>query len=105
MRALVLAALLAAFPASSYAKIGNELLSFCESDKVPSKSFCDGYVLGYAEGTFWVSHRAWCIPDRVNSRQLGRVFLKWATENPGHLHEPSMVLIDWALTDAFPCPR
>ena len=69
---------------------------------------CYGYVLGVADATnsFGYQHQIpqmYCVPEHVTPDQLVRVVVKWLENNPERLHMAGALVVNAALTTAFPC--
>jgi hypothetical protein len=92
---------------------GNELLQDCTavSSGNPSGTFgpewCYGYLMGINDmrmlsGMFpnLITH---CIPEGVTMAQVKSVVVKYLQEHPEELHYPSVKLVNFALSKAFPC--
>ena len=97
---------------------GNELLTCCEHDPMPTDaspedrvlgSACVYFILGVAD-TFMtlqiaktLSKELICIPQSVETNQLRLVVLKHLRANPESLHAPGASHVIRALFDSFPC--
>lgn len=87
------------------------LLRACETARSGVPSFDAGYCLGRVTGATWtlnvnttgIADAGSCIPDKVNTDQLVRVFIKFASENPNRLHEPDLRIVFDAMQQAWPC--
>jgi hypothetical protein len=44
------------------------------------------------------------VPENVTYLQVARIVVKWLREHPERLHEPRMILMRDALSEAFPKP-
>ena len=65
------------------------------------ESFRDGFCRGLIEGVSKMSPRV-CMVD-VTSAQEVRIVLKYLQDHPEQIHQRNAVLVDKALSQAFPC--
>ena len=85
-----------------------KILSYCESADVRKQDACTDYLAGISDATGqWV---AWgdmskrvCKPSGVNTRQLRKIYIKYANEHPENLHFAAASVVITAFTEAFPC--
>jgi hypothetical protein len=113
MKTLLLTILLLSFgQAQASFQSGSMLLENCETHinkTSPTRSHaCFGYIEGIADvhTTFssWKEiDKRWCTPDKINSKQLVRIVVKYLQERPEALHHAAGSLVANALNDAFPC--
>jgi hypothetical protein len=89
----------------------NELLRDCTH---PSPgSFTAGLCLGYLKGAAEMSRLREklpqlppvCVPDAVTVGQLRNIVVRYLEEHPEELHYSSIVVLNNALAEAFPCER
>ncbi len=62
---------------------------------------CHQYIRGVVD--MLNAQRKVCISFEIDSSQVVRVITNYLDNNPGVLHFPRGVLVQQALTDAFPC--
>jgi len=88
--------------AASYAAIlsGNKLLESCELDDA---SFRDGVCYGYVFAVYDMVGPV-CTPASVKGEQLVNIVRKYLKENPEDLHHKAAVIVNFALSQVFPCP-
>ncbi len=46
----------------------------------------------------------YCVPQDVSWPQIIRVLVKWLEDNPEKLNQPGYVVINSAMSNAYPCP-
>lgn len=93
---------------------GNGLLGSCQIhvksmenrayNETPFEAYRDGYCSGLVAGVSSASPRV-CPDAGVTIGQQIRVVLKYLQDHPEELHLDDAVLVDRALTKAFPCPK
>ncbi len=89
-------------------KNGNGLLQLCESEDAHRSMLCMGYVIGVitaierAINTF-NQKQFFCRPAETTNGQLQSIMIKYFNDNPSLLHERSMDLIIWGMTNSYPC--
>jgi hypothetical protein len=90
---------------------GNDLLPRCQAAIASSErsafkdvheSFSAGFCTGLVDGIIYSSSSV-CPPDGVTALQSVRVVVKFLNDNPDKLNLDQRVLVDAALTKAFPC--
>jgi hypothetical protein len=70
---------------------------------------CMSYVRGVLDGhaissTFGGKQIAFCLPNHgISPYQAARVIVRWAEDNPKHLHKRRASAAALALSEAFPC--
>lgn len=89
--------------------VGNDSDEFFESGDVIEATACIGYFNGYLDAAGMLSalngNNFFCIPEGgISNDQARRIFLKFVSDNPEHLHNGAHVVIAAALSLAFPCP-
>jgi hypothetical protein len=110
---IVLSLLVCSLPA-----FAQEFLASC-SDKVQDKenktpleymtsSYCIGYVSGFIEAaaidaTVNVHTPLFCLPEGSTNFQFMRVINRYINNHPERGHYELSVLVNLALTEAFPC--
>ena len=95
---------------------GNTLLRNCESNGGMDYGDCVGYLkavsdgIRYNKGSFPNAshperyiHNDICTPDGITAGQLVKVWVKWANDNPQHLHLATQGLVMAAFAEAWPC--
>lgn len=75
-----------------------------------SAGVCMGYVAGFDDLSAVYSYfeddpRTFCVPTEVSREQLIRVLVKYLQDNPARLHENRAILLNDAISDAFPCEQ
>ncbi len=129
MQTMVLVVLLAvrSVPAraeTSNLHIANTFLTYCQltlDDKAAATDVRAGYCYGYLQGllqgedlkrlpppavvqtAYGPEWKQWCLPKDVTGSQTVRVVLKYLTDHPGRLHEPTLLLVREAFAVAWPC--
>ena len=108
IRKLTMAVLLSAIlvlPASAAPPMtGSQLLDYCTSEEAVERTYCMGYIMGYAEGAGgW--GRAWCVPDGVTNGQVMEVVIRQLKTNPRDRHAGASLTVHRALRDAWPCEK
>jgi hypothetical protein len=100
---------------------GNAFLRQCSptpGKANPFEFFCAGYVVGLIEGADfeaqWVeadlkltrkASKAVCRPAAVENGQLVKVVLKFIDAHPEQAHLPTVAIVMYALSEAYPCPK
>jgi len=89
---------------------GNRILGYCESDDSTERVACMAYLAGLADMTEVIAYstdaaRVVCKPREVPIKQLRRIFIKYANDNPESLHLSAASMVRAAFTEAFPCSR
>jgi len=101
---------------------GSQLLENCSEppvevgDVVPvdrlvrgarNNGMCAGFIAGVndSQASQFASGQAptFCLPAGVQIGQLAKVVRKYLEDNPAKLHLPSVILVNSALDQAFPC--
>ena len=65
------------------------------------ESFRDGFCRGMIEGVSKASPRV-CLDDLTYAQQA-RIVLKYLQDHPEEIHQRNAILVDKALSKAFPC--
>jgi hypothetical protein len=69
-------------------------------------AYCAGYTEGLQQMLLLSQARKLvCLPEGVQTVQIGRVITKWIKDHPEEAHELTVVLAREALTKAFPCSK
>lgn len=88
---------------------GNTFYASCSAGRESARwQFCWGYVRGIAEGTMASTpkeRRTFCAPADVNVEQMVDITIDYMRRHPIERNEPTSFLVDFALTEAFPCPQ
>ena len=88
---------------------GNAFLRVCGKASMTDNEFgyCHGYVYGvtemFAVGT--LGKHVFCEPNKVTRGQEYDIVVKFIRDNPKLAHAATANLIQWAMIDAFPCPK
>jgi hypothetical protein len=113
-------------PAFAVKRSGNDILVDCTNlvktesieavsqDKVLGMGYCIGLIDGFVTFNYVYESilRAggqesdivqMCLPDRVSTRQLADVIIKYLESNPDKLQQAGQALAAQALVDAYPC--
>ena len=112
-------------PAMAVQRSGNDLLVDCgnlsktkAAETVSREHLLGmGYCIGMIDGliTFNYVYQAvlqtagvnnmvqMCLPERISTRQLAAVIVKYLEDNSGRLHESGQGLAAQALVTAYPC--
>ena len=86
---------------------GNELYELLASMSPYSRFVAEGYVLGVIDTTntlnkVWHLPVKWTIPEKATKRQVFDAVTKYLKENPDDRSETAYVLVNKALSKAFP---
>jgi hypothetical protein len=84
------------------AMTGDELREYCAT----SWDLCHGFIMG-AAGMFWYQMeitRPICFGDDIDWEQVHDVVVKYLEEHPETRREHALVLVTWAIREAFDCP-
>ena len=121
----IVCASLFAFAACSHAALtGNDLSEYCEKKRhgYYREGFCVGFVIGVMnamtvrdaqervrgtgsyQGAVGLSRR-YCIPDGVTFEQAADAVVSYLDEHIAFHGRPAAELVDYALTEAWPCRR
>jgi hypothetical protein len=89
------------------AESGNELYELLTSKSPYSRFVAEGYVLGVIDTTHtlnrvWRLPVQWTIPEKATKRQIFDAVAKYLKENPEDRSETAYVLVNKALSKAFP---
>lgn len=119
MRKIITILLISLFAAQAMAFKGNDLLSYCAEflEKQPNansqaaymEGVCQGFFMGVVQTVFYEQHiqnvqpLALCVPKGVNSTQVAKISVKYLEANLETLHFSSIVIVQKALQEAFPC--
>lgn len=82
---------------------GNKLYETCTTSQVGA---CLGYIMGTTDTLSLnkiANKKESCIPNGVTGRQLTDIVIEYLTKNPNIRHLPASLLVEWAVSDAFPC--
>lgn len=87
---------------------GNDLLPRCQavidSQLTDYQGFPAGYCLGLVHGIAFASPKV-CPASNVKNVQMVRVVVKFLEDNPEQLNAYESVLVERALSKAFPCRK
>jgi len=96
------------------ATTGNGLLGSCQISvkstddrnykESPFEAWRDGFCVGIVNGVSSASPHV-CPDEEVTTGQEKRVVLKYLQDHPEELHLDNAVLVERALSRAFPCPK
>jgi len=119
--AFVVCAVAGGFAGEAMAWDGNELLGYCQTylkvdgNMTGLETFGDGMAFGGCAGFvsgvvttsgLWqegMGKQVDCSPEGAEVNQLIRVVTKYLEGHPAELHRHSVLLIQLALTEAWPC--
>ena len=93
---------------ANYYQSGNKMLALCEGEDNLDLAICLGYLQAVADtyktAAEWEGFESViCAPISVTGRQLQKVWVKYANENPEKLHLSAASIVMHAYKDAFPC--
>jgi hypothetical protein len=105
---MIIGALLAATPAEARVVTddGNELLEVCTRDDYFSQGYCLGYIRALSDGVdmvLYTGNQKICYGDNVTIGQIRDVVIDYVKRNPAKRNKNAMVLVSWALAEAWPC--
>ena len=105
---MIIGALLAAPPAEARVVTddGNELLEVCTRDDYFSQGYCLGYIRALSDGMDMIlamDNKQVCYGDNVTIGQIRDVVIDYVKCNPAKRNKNAMVLVSWALAEAWPC--
>ena len=96
------AILLIAVPAN--ALTGNDLKRYADEGEKNPQSIIRGVFFGYVLGAVEsCSPSQCCVPEGVNNKQMVDVVVKYLKDHPEELRFPAIVLIQKAISMAWPC--
>jgi len=89
------------------AESGNELYELLASKSPYSRFVAEGYILGVIDTTHsvnrvWHLPVKWTIPAKATKRQVFDAVTNYLKENPEDRNETAYVLVNKALSKAFP---
>ena len=86
----------------------DEILKYCEDERVAAANICTSYIAGINDIT--LNYETWgmmkpdfCIPKGATLGQLKKVVIKGLNEQPEKLHLSASSLINNIFYEAFPC--
>jgi Rap1a immunity proteins len=88
---------------SAGAMTGNELREYCAT----RWDLCHGFIVG-AAGMFWYQMeiiKPICFGDNASWEQVHDVVVNYLEEHPEARREDALILITWAIREAFDCPE
>lgn len=124
---VTLLVLMTAAPAMAVLRSGSDIRVDCSNlintesseslskDKILGVGFCIGLIDGLvtfnyvyetvlqAEGKRDLVQM--CLPERISTRQMATVIVKYLEDNPGRLQESGQALAAQALVTAYPCDQ
>jgi len=103
----LLVVLLAGKASAWEAESGNEFYELLASKSPYSRFVAEGYILGVIDTTHslnrvWRLPVQWTIPPKATKRQVFDAVTKYLKENPEGRNETAYVLVNKALSKAFP---
>jgi hypothetical protein len=103
----ILVVLFAGKPFAWEAESGNELYALLASKSPYSRFVAEGYVLGVIDTTHtvnrvWRLPVQWTIPEKATKRRVFDAVTKYLKENPEDRSETAYVIVNKALSKAFP---
>jgi TonB family protein len=87
----------------------DKMLSLCEGSEPNSRDFCHFYLAGISDthstlkGWDLLPGKLYCKPKEVKTKQLRKIFIKFANEHPEVLHLNATGMAINAFIEAFPC--
>ena len=85
-----------------------DFLDFCAVDEPYNQATCSAYVWGLAEGlrTMAMNYKPdfWCMPPRVNMKELYDIGRAFMLNNPDLQHYKPSDLLTLSWQQAYPCP-
>jgi hypothetical protein len=102
-QALLAAAVVLGALSPADAMTGNELREYCAT----RWDFCHGYIVGAAEMFRYQMHviNPICFDDDVTRKQVHDVVVNYIEEHPEAREEHALILVTWAIREAFDCPK
>ena len=105
---IIIGALLAATPAEArvVTNDGNELLEVCTQTDYFSQGYCLGYIRALSDGMDMIlamDNKQVCYGGNVTIGQIRDVVIDYVKRNPAKRNQNAMVLVSWALAEAWPC--
>jgi hypothetical protein len=124
---VTLLVLMTAVPAMAVLRSGSDIRVDCSNlintesseslskDKILGVGYCIGLIDGLvtfnyvyetvlqAEGKIDLVQM--CLPERISTRQMATVIVKFLEDNPGRLQESGQALAAQALVTAYPCDQ
>src|SRR5271155_4736076 len=95
---------------------GNQLLAYCQSDKIADKNYCLAYVISVVDmigalqaargrdgKSFWKASPI-CFPNNMDARQVTDIVVKYLTDHPETRNGPAANLAIKALAAVWGCP-
>ncbi|WP_425280813.1 Rap1a/Tai family immunity protein [Roseibium hamelinense] len=93
---------------------GSEFLTDCETfiqgqsaivdyETLAQNVSCGRFIQGVVDTLRFTESTLVCIPENYTPGQLARIFLKFAQDNPQHLHFTAGSLLVHTLQQAYPC--
>lgn len=80
------------------------LVQECRQTQGTVMGFCTGYILGVADA-LQLDHRT-CRPNSdVGTLQTVEIVRRYLEAHPEQWSIHALVIVRWALIEAFPCPR
>lgn len=87
------------------ADTGNEIMSMCEQNETEAQVYCAAYINGIADGLSTHPNKVFCVPDNVTWQQIRDITLKFISDNAPFRHFHTALLVNTALSEAFPCSQ
>ena len=87
------------------------MLSLCDGIEPNSRDFCHFYLAGISDthatlkGWDLLPGKLYCTPKEVKTKQLRKIFIKFASEHPEVSHPDAAGLANNAFIEAFPCEK
>ncbi len=94
-----------AYSQSKPADTGNDF--YLECSKPTKRSYCLAYIRGAADAIDLndIERRIFCPPVGVTVGQMLDVSLAYIQRNPEERHYRTIILVSFALMNAFPCKK
>lgn len=92
---------------------GNAFYRYCRDRNDPTwRRPCEYWIIGAMQALYYtapfvigISSPTKCIPPTVTYEQVLDILLKTLREKPEGRNLPTMVILDFSLGHAFPCPE
>ncbi|MBO6808454.1 MAG: hypothetical protein JJ883_05105 [Thalassospira sp.] len=88
---------------SANADTGNDLLSMCSDSRDEAQLYCVTYINGIVDGLSIVPNKTFCAPTGVDWRQVRDISIEYINGLPEFRHVLAAILVNSAMTEAFPC--
>ena len=85
---------------------GNELLELCSNSDYFSQGYCMGYIRALSSGVnliLYTGGKQICYQPNITVGQMRDVVVSYIRRNPQSRNKDAIVLVSWALAEAWPC--